>query len=382
MDFTIDQPQLLAALALADRVADRRKPGQPILGFVLLRAGKDNTVSITATDLIVSAAAVMPAEVAKAGALAIDARYLYGVIKTLPAKPLRLTALDNMWLKVSVGKAEFKLMGQSPSEFPELPTLAKSTPLKTIAAASLADLIDKVGFSVCTDDNRVNLSGVLFECDGKRGTMVSTDGHRLTRLSLDLPGGPVLERGVIIPRAGMLEIKRILDRIKGDVSLAIDGGNIYIKTPETVLSVKLSNVVFPPYDQVIPKEHDRVAVVDRIELLEVLRRAEVMAPEKTATVKLTLTGPVLAATSGAQLSGATLTIIADNPDLGVASQEVECTFTGADITAGFNARYMIELIDAIEATTIRLEFQAELDPCVIKPTEGQDYLGVVMPMRI
>jgi DNA polymerase-3 subunit beta len=371
MDFTIDQPVLLAALALADRVADRRKPGQPILGSVLLRAAKDNTVSITATDLIVSAAAVMPAEVAKAGALTIAARYLYGVIKTLPAKPLRLTALDNHWLRVSVGKSEFKLMGQAPADFPELPTLAKNAPLKTVSASALADLIDKVGFSVCTDDNRVNLAGVLFECDGKRGSMVSTDGHRLTLLSLDLPGGPALERGIIIPRDGMLEIKRILDRIKGDVSIAIETGHFYVKTAETVLSVKLSNVVFPPYDQVIPKKHDRVATVDRIELLEVLRRAEVMAPEKTATVKLTCA----AATN-------TITIVADNPDLGVASQEVECTFTGADITAGFNARYMIELIDAIEATTIRLEFQGELDPCVIKPTEGQEYLGVVMPMRI
>jgi DNA polymerase-3 subunit beta len=369
MDFTIDQPVLLAALALADRVADRRKPGQPILGSVLLRAAKDNTVSITATDLIVSAAAVMPAEVAKAGALTIAARYLYGVIKTLPAKPLRLTALDNHWLRVSVGKSEFKLMGQAPADFPELPTLAKNAPLKTVSASALADLIDKVGFSVCTDDNRVNLAGVLFECDGKRGSMVSTDGHRLTRLSLDLPGGPVLERGIIIPRDGMLEIKRILDRIKGDVSIAIEAGHFYVKTAETVLSVKLSNVVFPPYDQVIPKKHDRVAVVDRIELLEVLRRAEVMAPEKTATVKVSLAAGIM-------------TVVADNPDLGVASQEIECTFTGDPITAGFNARYMIEVIDATEATAIRLEFQGELDPCVIKPTEGQDYLGVVMPMRI
>lgn len=369
MDITIDQPQLLAALALADRVADRRAPGQPVLASVLLKAGKDNTLTLTATDLTVSATATMPAEVTKHGGLAIGARYLYGVIKTLPAKPLRLTALDNHWLRVSVGRSEFKLMGQAPADFPALPALDKSTPLRTVDAPALADLIDKVGFSVCTDDNRVNLAGVLFECDGKRGTMVSTDGHRLTRLSLDLPGGPTLDRGVIIPRAGMLEIKRLLDRIKGDTTIAIDAGHFYLKTAETVLSVKLSNVVFPPYDQVIPKQHDRLVTVDRIELLEVLRRAEVMAPEKTATVKLSATAGILR-------------IVADNPDLGVASQEIECTFTGADLTAGFNARYMIELIDAIEATTIRLEFQGELDPCVIKPAEGQDYLGVVMPMRI
>lgn len=373
MDITIDQPQLLAALALADRVADRRAPGQPILGSVLLRSSKDNTLTVTATDLTICVADILPAEVAKAGALTIAARYLYGVIKALPAKPLRLTALDNHWLKVSVGRSEFKLMGQAATDFPDLPTLGKDTPLRTVAAASLADLIDKVGFSVCTDDNRVNLAGVLFECDGKRASMISTDGHRLTKLSLDLPGGPPLARGVIIPRAGMLEIKRVLDRIKGDVTIAVDSERIYVKTAgessKMLLSVKLSNVQFPPYDAVIPKKHERVAIADRIELLEVLRRAEVMAPEKTATIRLTADANML-------------TVVADNPDLGVASQEIEVEFTGEKIVAGFNARYMIELIDAMESPRVRLEFQAELDPCVIKPTEGQDYLGVVMPMRI
>jgi DNA polymerase-3 subunit beta len=170
----------------------------------------------------------------------------------------------------------------------------------------------------------------------------------------------------------MLEIKRALDRIDGKIGIAVDGGVLYLRTADMVLSVKLSNVVFPPYEQVIPEQHDRLAVCDRAELLSVLTRAEVMAPEKTATVRLSITPGAVA----------TMTITADNPDLGVASQVIDIEFTGDAIVAGFNAHYMIEVLSAMESERVRLEFQGELDPCVLRPVDGDDYLGVVMPMRI
>ena len=373
MDFTISQDALLGALTLANAVADRRAVGQPILGNVLLRASKDNTLTIVATDLTISVSLVMPVEVRRPGALTIGAKYLHQVVRTLPGgKPLAVTALENMWARIGVGRSEFKLMGQSPSDYPEVPTLPKGMAVAEVKADTIADLIEKTGFSVSADEARVNLSGVLLACDGKRATMVSTDGHRLTKLSLDMDGAPTFAHPIIIPRKGMLEIKRALDRIDGKIGIAVDGGVLYLRTADMVLSVKLSNVVFPPYEQVIPEQHDRLAVCDRAELLSVLTRAEVMAPEKTATVRLSITPGAVA----------TMTITADNPDLGVASQVIDIEFTGDAIVAGFNAHYMIEVLSAMESERVRLEFQGELDPCVLRPVDGDDYLGVVMPMRI
>jgi DNA polymerase-3 subunit beta len=260
-------------------------------------------------------------------------------------------------------------MGQAPADFPALPSPKKSIKVAMVPVDALAELVDKTVFSVSTDEARGNLNGVLFESNGELGTMVSTDGHRLTKLSLPL-AGPKLERGIIIPRKGMLEIKRILDRLGGgQVGVTVDGQHIFLQTDTMTLSVKLNNVVFPPYEQVIPKKYDRRVTADRAELVDMLTRAEVMAPEKTATVRV-------------QLAAGSMQVTADNPDLGVAHQEIEVEYQGDPLVAGFNARYMLDILGGCESQRVTLDFQGELDPCVIRPVEGSDYLGVVMPMRI
>jgi DNA polymerase-3 subunit beta len=370
MEFHVPQTEFSAALALANAVADRRVTGQPILGNVLITARKDNNVEIAATDMTISIAEVVVAEVVKVGALTIGARYLHDVVKTLPkGKPLNVKAMENHWARLSIGRSEFKLMGQAPADFPALPSPKKSIKVAMVPVDALAELVDKTVFSVSTDEARVNLNGVLFESNGELGTMVSTDGHRLTKLSLPL-AGPKLERGIIIPRKGMLEIKRILDRLGGgQVGVTVDGQHIFLQTDTMTLSVKLNNVVFPPYEQVIPKKYDRRVTADRAELVDMLTRAEVMAPEKTATVRV-------------QLAAGSMQVTADNPDLGVAHQEIEVEYQGDPLVAGFNARYMLDILGGCESQRVTLDFQGELDPCVIRPVEGSDYLGVVMPMRI
>ncbi len=368
MEFEIDQSRFLAALGLAQTVADKRSNTQPILANVLLRATKDNKLVCSATDMMISVTETIPVEVKTPGALTLGVRYLHNVVRTLPAKPLRIKGLENHWAQVIVGRSEFKLMGQAPADFPELPDPTKGVKFTRVPSHTLADLIQKTQFSVSTDEARVNLNGVLFESNGELGTMVSTDGHRLTKLSLPLVG-PKLERGIIIPRKGMLEIKRVLDRLNGEVGVAVDGQHLFLQADELTLSVKLNNVVFPPYEQVIPREHKRRVTALRDELIDALRRAEVMAPEKTATVRV-------------QLAPGSLQLTADNPDLGVAHQEIEIEYQGEPLVAGFNARYLIEVLEVMDTKQVYMDFQGELDPCVLRPVDGPDYLGVVMPMRI
>jgi DNA polymerase-3 subunit beta len=304
----------------------------------------------------------------------VGVRHLHGVIKTLPTGDLKVRGLDNHWAQINAGRSEFKLMGMPETDFPELPDAArgakgsKAVKFITITGHILADLINKTAFSVSTDEARVNLNGVLLECDGQTATMVSTDGHRLTHYSCAL-AGPKLDKGIIIPRKGMIEIRRVLDRVPGEIDLGIGEQHLFLRAGELSLSVKLNNVTFPPYKQVIPAGHDRVAEVGRDELLDALRRAEVMAPEKTATVRVAL-------------SKGSLELTADNPDLGVAHQELPVDYDGDELVAGFNARYLMEVLDVIDTDRVRLEFQGELDPCVVKPLDGPDFLGVVMPMRI
>jgi len=371
MEFQIDQARFLSALALAQTVADKRST-MPVLANVLLRADADGHLVCSATDMMISLTETIPADVSKAGSLTVGVRHLHGVVKTLPGGELSFTGLDNHWAQIVSGRSEFKLMGMPETDFPTLPEPQQNkkspTTFATITGHVLSDLIHKTEFSVSTDEARVNLNGVLLESDGTTATMVSTDGHRLTKYSRPMEG-LTLDKGIIIPRKGMLEIKRVLDRIPGEVELGVGDQYLFLRAGDLLLSVKLNNVVFPPYKQVIPAAHKREVTVARDELLGALRRAEVMAPEKTATVRLRLTEGKLELT-------------ADNPDLGVAHHELAVELEGEPLEAGFNARYLMHALEVIDSEEVKLQFQNELDPCVIKPGDEADFLGVVMPMRI
>jgi DNA polymerase-3 subunit beta len=306
------------------------------------------------------------------GSLTLGVRHLNNVVRTLPSGAVRVKSLDNSWAQIVAGRSEFKLMGMPEGDFPELPD-ASGVAFTTVASHKLVDLIDKTLFSVSTDEARVNLNGALFECDGKKATMVSTDGHRLTKYSLEF-GGPKLGKGIVIPRKGMDEIRKVLNKVEGECGLAIADGYLFVKADALTLSVKLNNVTFPPYQQVVPKDFQRRAEVSRDELIAALRQAVVIAPEKTATVKV-------------QLDKGVLRLAADNPELGAINLELAIDYDGSSLTAGFNANYLIEALGAMGSERSYLDFQGELDPCVLRPAgvDGQpapEFLAVVMPMRI
>lgn len=371
MEFEIDQARFLSALTLAHTVADKRAT-MPVLANVLLRATKDDELVVSATDMMISLTETVGCKVHGPGSLTLGVRHLNNVVRTLPSGAVRVKSLDNSWAQIVAGRSEFKLMGMPEGDFPELPD-ASGVAFTTVASHKLVDLIDKTLFSVSTDEARVNLNGALFECDGKKATMVSTDGHRLTKYSLEF-GGPKLGKGIVIPRKGMDEIRKVLNKVEGECGLAIADGYLFVKADALTLSVKLNNVTFPPYQQVVPKDFQRRAEVSRDELIAALRQAVVIAPEKTATVKV-------------QLDKGVLRLAADNPELGAINLELAVDYDGSSLTAGFNANYLIEALGAMGSERAYLDFQGELDPCVLRPAgvDGQpapEFLAVVMPMRI
>jgi len=366
MEFEIDQARFVSALALAQTVADKRST-MPVLANVLLRATSDGHVVCAATDMMLAVTESVPATVHTPGSLTLAVRHLHDVIRSLPDGTLRLKRLDNHWAELRAPHAEFKLMGMAETDFPELPD-PKGLELVPVAGHVLSDLIAKTQFSVSTDEARVNLSGVLFESAGTTATMVSTDGHRLTKFTAPFTG-PALTRPVVIPRKGMLEMRRVLDRVEGTIELAVSDQHLFLRASELTLSVKLNNVTFPPYKQVIPKDYTRLVLAERQPLLSALATVAIMAPEKTSTVRI-------------ELQPSTLQLTADDPDRGFAHVALPVEYDGEGLKAGFNARYLRDVLEAMTSERVRLEFLGELDPCVLRPDADSDYLGVVMPMRI
>jgi DNA polymerase-3 subunit beta len=370
MEFEIDQARFMSALTLAQTVADRRST-MPVLANVLLRATTDDELVCCATDMMIALTETVPCKVSSPGSLTLGVRHLHNVVRTLPSGAVKVKSLDNSWAQLLASRSEFKLMGMPEGDFPELPDPA-GVAFTQIPSHKFVDLIDKTLFSVSTDEARVNLNGALFESDGQRATMVSTDGHRLTKYSVPLQG-PQLSSGIIIPRKGMDEIRKVLNRVEGACKIGVSDQYLFVQADALTLSVKLNNVTFPPWQQVVPKDFQRRAGIGREELMGALRQAAVIAPEKTATVKL-------------QLDKGNLELHADNPELGAINLDLPVDYEGSSLTAGFNANYLIDALGAVHAERIYLDFQGELDPCVLRPAadegEAPDFLAVVMPMRI
>jgi DNA polymerase-3 subunit beta len=198
--------------------------------------------------------------------------------------------------------------------------------------------------------------------------MVSTDGHRLSKIDAELAGGPTLSSGVIIPKKGLVEIKRTLDAADKTCRFAVKTPYVFIGAGNITLAVKLIDAEFPPYDAVIPSANDKRVEVDRGLLLDSLRRAQLMSSE-TRGVKLSLL------TDGLRISG-------DNPDIGEVREEVEAKYGGPEMSIGFNPKYVIELLSQVSDDAVSIELSGELDPVLIRPAGDAGYLGVVMPMRI
>jgi DNA polymerase-3 subunit beta len=365
MEFRIAKNEFLRGLRLAQGIADR-KSTMPMLANVLLRTQGKNQLLVAATDLNVSLTAELKSQVATEGGITLAAKNLYELIANAPGDEVSLKKADNHWAEIKSGKVTYKIVGMPDRDFPKVPDHREAT-YSTVECAVLREMIERTLFSVCNDETRFHLNGVYFESDGSKSRMVSTDGHRLSKVERTVANGPKLSSGVIIPKKGLLEIRRVLEA-GGTCKLAIKTPHLFLVQEDIAIAVKLIDAQFPPYEQVIPKDHKRIITVDRSRFIDALKRAQLMSSE-TRGVK------VAAAKEG-------MTVTSDNPDLGEVREEVDAEYNGEPIAIGFNPKYVVELLGQMESDQITIALGGELDPGLIRPVGADEYLGVVMPMRI
>lgn len=368
MEFRIAADELKKALYRAQGIVER-KTTMPILSNVLLVAGKTG-LQVTAFDLDIGLVSEHPAEVTKPGAVTVSAKYLFDIAQNLPESHVTLKKLANHHVELTSGSAQFKLVGMSPEEYPKLPK-EESAGLTEVSGATLLEMIRKTSFAISTDETRYILNGVYFEpYEQGRVRMVATDGHRLCLADRPLAGDFKLKGGVILPRKGLFELKRLLDEAPDATwQLGFAQSSALLKKEGSTLVMRLIDGQFPEYQRVIPKESARQVSVPRLRFLEGLKRIALLSADKSNAVKLTLADGVLR-------------ITAQNPDLGEAKDELPVNQTGAEFTIGFNARYLVDVLTAIESDDVRFELADEHSPGVLHAPDDRSYLAVVMPMRV
>lgn len=352
-------------------VVERRSP-QPILAHVLIEP-EEKGVALSATDMEIGFRGHVDAIVKKPVGITANARKLYEIVREVTSDEVTLRSVTDGWIEVLAGRSKFKVVSLPPNDFPELPL--RNPPatgsVMRVATGTLREMIDRTIFAVSTDETRHNLSGVYMESAGDGALrMVATDGHRLAKIDRSLAGVKIAT-GVIMPRKGLAELRKILDESDAaELGLSIGGRDLRVDIAGVSFSMRLIEGEFPNYGQVIPEETTRKAMVQRDDLMAALRRTSLLASERSHGVRV-------------GFAPGCVTLSASNPEQGEASEDIEASYGGEAVNIGFNARYLIDVL-AVHAPgdTIEIGITDEVGPGVLRGSQDPDYTYVLMPMRL
>ncbi len=373
MKISLPKSELQRGLSRIQSIVEKRNT-MPILANVLLDAsgGEEGTLEFAATDLEVGIRSVHSAEVETPGRVTASAKKLYEIVRELPDEPVHIEVTSDAYLSIRCARADFTLAGNSAEEYPTLPTASPGS-VATVQAVVLGQMIERTMYAASVDETRYNLNGVFVERvpETEKLRMVATDGHRLAyvdrALDVDLGG---LESGVIIPRKGLAELKKLVDEEDADeVEIGFEGNSALVRKRGVTLVMRLIEGEFPNYRQVIPKQQGRQLVLPSEILVQALRRVALLSSERSRAVKL-------------ELSSGLLKLSSNNPDLGEAHEELDIDYDGEELEIAFNARYLTDCLTVMGAKEVRLGIQDGLSPAQLVPTDDEDSLAVVMPMRV
>lgn len=368
MNFTIQRAPLLEALQKVQSVVEKKNTVQ-ILGNILCTIQKQE-LSLSATDLEVGIKVTIPVESSQEGKITLSAKHFLDIVRELPDKPLHITRKDNNWVEIVCGKSKFNIVSLSADEYPALPSFEDKTYFD-VRTEALTDMITRTEFAVSTDATRYHLNGVFFEhLENGVMRMTATDGHRLSFVDSEVfLKMPELKRGIIIPKKGLSEIKKLISDGESTIGLAFERGYIFLRLNSNYLFVRLIDGEYPDYRLVIPKSTDRVIKMDRQVFTSALKRVSLLAHEKSRGVKLTL-------------QKGSLIISSSNPDMGEAREELDVDYTGEVMDIGFNSKYLLDCLNVMTAEGLELHIKDRLSPGILRGTENLNHTYVIMPMRI
>lgn len=380
MKAIVNRGALLEVLALAGNVVPTRSP-KPILGCVKIStvdAPGGRALRLMATDMEVSIESTLgQVEVKEAGSALLPAGKFLEIITNAPDETLTLeTEGDQTTIKGS--DSVFKLLGFNAEEFPPITTF-EGPPDFSVAAGTLKIMLDRTRFAAAKEMSRYAINGVLFERKGKKLMLVATDGHRLAQTQDQITATDTKEVSSVVPLKAIMLLERLLSRPEYVVHLQFRENKLFVHVVEptaqgkestsagTVLSTVLVEGLFPPYQDVIPKDCDRKTVLNREEFLSAVKRSALLTNEESKGVKLSFSPKELVLSSRA-------------PETGEARVNMKISYTGEPIDIGFNPHYLGDALKVATVDEVSLEMKASTKPGILRL--GPDFLYVIMPVSL
>lgn len=366
MKFRCERDVLVDALVAAGRAVSKGVP-QPILAGIRVELStRDQTLSFTGHDreLTVSVTVADRVQGDEGGVVIVPARLAADVTRSLPPGAVQVTT-EEQHVRIAAGRAEFSLRAFTEDEFPRI--LPPSGDPVTLAAGEFAAGLRQVIPAASSDEARPILTGVLITAEDDGLRLVATDSYRLA--VRDLPGQSVLQEGqsVLVPSRALNELTKVLGS-SDQLTLRLGQRDVSFETGDVSLTSVLIEGDFPPYRGLIPTSYPNRLVVGREALLEGLRRVRLLAREAT---------PVRLA-----MSSEGVELVAVTQDVGQAHEMIDAKFEGSELTAAFNPDYLIQGLEVIVGDEVLIETVDALKPVVVRSPEHQEFLYLLMPVRV
>jgi DNA polymerase-3 subunit beta len=361
--FRCEREALAEALSTAGRAATGRTGALPVLSGLRLELTGDR-LSITGTDLDLTIQLTLSVGGDGDGGVVLPARLAADIVRSMGAGKVEV-AVEGEEVSITGGRSQFSVRPLSFDDYPKLSTPTTSS--VTLPAAAVGEALRQVVRAASTDEARPILTGVLLTAENGGLRMVATDSYRLA--VRDLAEHQVLgaDQKVLVPGRALSELQRLVGG--GDeLTMRLGDRDATFEVGDTRLSTRLIEGEFPNYRQLIPASHPNTLTVEREPLLEAIRRVKILAKDATP-VRL-------------QMGGDTLRLTAITQDVGNASEELDATYEGTDLTVAFNPEYFASGVEACSSDSVTLSTLDSLKPAVVRGVGNDDYLYLLMPVRV
>src|SRR6185503_1910346 len=368
MRFTISREKLQEGLAAVTPTTPP-KTTLPVLANILVET-TDRGIRLSGTDLDIAVTTEVAADIEAQGAITIPAKKLSEIAKELSPSPVRIATSGEQRITIDCGRSHFKLLGLPRDEFPNFPTVKFDSSWR-IKSGDLQKLIQHTSFAVSNEESRPILNGVLWELKPETMRMVATNGHRLAKMEVPIKSSGAPAADLIVPPKALEQIRRLFPADE-ELEIARGENHLGFRSPFTAVYTRLIEGPYPNYDQVIPRDNDRVAVADKIALPSALKRMSVIASDQTHRIRLSFNSGILR-------------FSVQTPDLGEATDELAVRYAGDQLDIGFNASYLLEILRYIPTDEVKLTFKAPERAATVEPEGWSDpatYLCLVMPLRL
>ncbi len=368
MKLSLSAAELLNELQTVTRVASARSAVQALSG-VMISAPADSPTELLATDMEIGLRVPLAAEVAQPGAAVLPARLLLDVARSLPAEQLTMELRSSEQdVELICGPATFHLRTLRTEDFPTLPSPTEETRI-TLPAEAFVQTVTRVARSASRDETRPVLTGILMSASGQELRMVATDSYRLSVKETSLENALQGSLEANVPARALAELVRIAQSAQSD-SLAVSVGQsqVVFELGDIVLSSRLIDGQFPNYRQLLPESVDHELRLSTGELTDVVRRISLLA-QKNAPLRLSF-------------SEGTLTVSAQTPDVGGASEAIPVPFNGEPFDIGFNPEFLRDGLESIESEELVLKLISPLRPGLIESPDSGDFVYLIMPIRL